>query len=316
MGRISYRLTLNELALQDCNQFWLKFGGRISSYEKFKVLSITGGIPRYLEEIKPAFSAEENIRALCFMKGGPLVHEFKDIFSDIFSRRSHVYKKIVQILSGGAQDIKSLCRELNITQTGLISDYLDDLMKSGLISRDYTWNIVSGAISRLSHFRLSDNYMRFYLKYIDKNLLKIENDDFSFKSLSALPGFEGMMGLQFENLVLKNRAYIKKCLHISTEEVICDNPFFQRKNARQPGCQIDYLIQTKFGGLYVCEIKFSRHPIHMDVIAEVQKKLDGLYYPKGFSIRPVLIHVNGVHEDVINSGFFASIIDFSALLES
>lgn len=314
VGRISYRLTLDELPLQDCNKFWLKMGDYISAYEKFKVLSVTGGVPRYLEEIKPALSAEDNIRDLCFIKGGPLVNEFNDIFSDLFSTRSSTYKKIIQTLSNGAQEIKSICNSLNITQAGFISEYLDDLVKSGFITRDYTWNIVSGEISRLSYFRLSDNYLRFYLKYIDKNRLRIENDEFSLKSLSSLPNWEGIMGLQFENLVLKNRNYIKECLHIVPEEIISDNPFFQRKSGRYLGCQIDYLIQTKFGGLYICEIKFSKQLITPDVISEVQKKMDNLRYPKGFSCRPVLIHVNGVQENVIDSGFFADVINFANLL--
>ncbi|MBP9691702.1 MAG: AAA family ATPase [Alphaproteobacteria bacterium] len=310
LGRISYRLTLEELPLKDCNQFWSRTGGQISVYEKLKVLSVTGGVPRYLEEIKPGLSAEENIRALCFVKEGPLVNEFNDIFSDLFSHRSPTYKKIVRALSNGPMEIKDVCHLLAITQAGFISECLDDLVKSGFVSRDYTWKISSGEVSRLSHFRLSDNYIRFYLKYIDKAHFKIENNDFAFKSLGSLPGWETMMGLQFENLVLRNRKYIKEVLNIKPDEIISDNPFFQRKTAKQAGCQIDYMIQTKFGGLYLCEIKFSKHPIGKDIIPEVQQKLDSLNYPKGFSCRPILIHVNGVHEDVIDSGFFAEIIDF------
>ena len=314
LGRISYRLTLQELPLKDCNQFWLRVGDYVSPYEKLKVLSITGGVPRYLEEIKPALSAEENIKDLCFVKGGPLVNEFNDIFSDLFSDRSPTYKKIVQTLSNGPMEIKDICQSLGIIQTGFISTCLEDLAKSGFISRDYTWKISSGDVSRLSHFRLSDNYIRFYLKYIDKARLKIENDEFAFKSLASLPGWDTIMSLQFENLVITNRKYIKDFLGIKPEDVIADNPFFQRKTHKHPGCQIDYLIQTKFGGLYVCEVKFSKHPIGKEVISEVQQKLNDLSYPKGFSCRPVLIHVNGVHEDVTDSGFFAEIIDFGSLL--
>jgi len=34
---------------------------------------------------------------------------------------------------------------------------------------------------------------------------------------------------------------------------------FQKNNTKnQQGCQIDYLIQTKYNGLFVCEIKFSK----------------------------------------------------------
>mgnify|MGYP001134536893 CR=1 FL=1 len=316
LGRISYRLTLEELPLNDCNQFWLRGGDHISSFEKLKVLSVTGGVPRYLEEIKPTLPAEENIRDLCFIKGGPLVNEFNDIFSDLFSHRSPTYKKIIKTLSNGPIEIKDISSSLGITQAGFISECLDDLVKSGFISRDYTWQISSGEVSRLSHFRLSDNYIRFYLKYIDKSRLKIENNDFAFKSLSHLPGWNTIMSLQFENLVLRNREYIKNCLHIKPEEIVSDNPFFQRKTKKHPGCQIDYLIQTKFGSLYVCEIKFSKHPVGKDIINEVQQKLKNLIYPKGFSCRPVLIHVNGVQEEIEESGFFTEIINFGSLLEN
>ena len=70
MGRISLELTLNELPLSTCNLFWRK--KMVSAYDKFKILSVTGGVPRYLEEIDPAVSAEENIYKLAFRKGGLL----------------------------------------------------------------------------------------------------------------------------------------------------------------------------------------------------------------------------------------------------
>jgi len=38
--------------------------------------------------------------------------------------------------------------------------------------------------------------------------------------------------------------------------------------------------------------------------------------PKFFSYRPVLIHVNGVSEELKEQGYFAAIIDFGKLLET
>jgi len=314
VGRISYRLSLEELPLSACNQFWKKTGDKISSYEKLKILSVTGGVPRYLEEIKPTLSAEENIKDMCFSRGGPLVNEFKEVFSDLFSKRSATYKKNVQILASGSLEIKKICGQLKIQQTGYISECLDDLIKSGFVTRDYTWHLKSGEISRLSHYRLSDNYLRFYLKYIDKYRLKIENNEFALKSITSLPGWEGVMGLQFENLVLKNRAYIKNSLRVRPDEIVSDNPYFQRKTVQGPGCQIDYLIETKFGTLYVCEIKFTKHEIGLEVIGEMRKKLLSFKYPKGFSCRPVLIHANGIKDEVVESDYFSDIIDFGELL--
>ena len=43
------------------------------------ILSVIGGVPRYLEEIKSDLSAEDNIKNLCFKTSGILSHEFDDI---------------------------------------------------------------------------------------------------------------------------------------------------------------------------------------------------------------------------------------------
>jgi len=50
------------------------------------------------------------------------------------------------------------------------------------------------------------------------------------------------------------------------------------------------------------------------VIDEVKNKLGALMLPRQFSVRPVLIHVNGVHPDILHSQFFARSIDFGELL--
>ncbi len=315
-GRISLYLTLEELPLLDCNDMLLKQGFRGSDYEKFKLLSVLGGIPWYLEQIQSKFNADDNIKKLCFIKEGLLFHEFERIFHDLFQRRGEVYRKIVEILSEGSCDFNSICQKLNYKKSGVISDYLDSLVESSFVSRDYTWLIKSGKSSRLSVFRLSDNYLRFYLKFIFPNKDRIALDNFTDVSLSQLPNWNILMGLQFENLVLKNRKVIKKLLNLSPNDIISDNPFFQRKSTTKSGCQIDYLIQTRFNTLFACEVKFSQHEITNDIIQEMKEKIARLVLPKGFSCFPVLIHINGVSESVKDSGYFAEVIDFSTLLNS
>lgn len=87
MGRISIDLSLQELPLFDCAKFWGRKEKSITSYEKFKILSVTGGIPLYLEHIDPDLTAEENIRKLCIMPHGLLFEEFEKVFSDLFRNR-------------------------------------------------------------------------------------------------------------------------------------------------------------------------------------------------------------------------------------
>lgn len=315
IGRISLTLKLEELKLFDCNEFWPK---NISAYEKFKVLGVTGGIPKYLEEINSKESAEENIKQLCFTDGGLLVKEFERIFSDLFLRNSIFYKKIIHVLADGAKEQteieEAVCNGSDRKHIGRISEYLWELSESGFIKRDYTWDLKTGRDSKLSKYRLQDNYLRFYVKYIEKNLTKIERNAFSWKSLGLLPEWNSMMGFQFENLVLNNRKTIHKILDIKSDEIISENPFFQRNTLRIPGCQIDYMIQTKYGSLYICEIKFTKNTIDSSIVQEVETKFERLKFPKGLSCRFVLIHVNGVDNNVIDSDFFYRIIDMSELL--
>jgi len=124
------------------------------------------------------------------------------------------------------------------------------------------------------------------------------------------------MGLQFENLVLKNCEQLFDCLEISTSDVIMFGPFFQRGTRRRKGCQIDLLIQTRRRTLYLCEIKFQANEIGVEVIEQIRKKQEKLSSPKGFSIHPVLICVNGVTEKVRASEYFDKIIDFSDFLRT
>lgn len=309
MGRISLDLFLEELPLHECNEFWNAEEKRVSSFDKFKILSVTGGVPRYLEEILPNQSAESNITRLCFQKEGFLFSEFDHIFSDLFSSRSSIYKKIVERLAEGPCELKDIYLALGREKSGIISEYMEDLETAGFISHDFTWHLKTGLDSKLSHYRLKDNYLRFYLKYIDPNKKKIKRE-----GMKLLPQWQSTMGLQFENLVLSNRKAVHKFLDIDAADIINDNPFFQPKIKDRPGCQIDYMIQTKFSTCYVCEIKFNSNKLSIAVIEEMKQKIRSLSLPKAISVRPILIHVNGVDEEVEESGFFSSIIDFSKLL--
>ncbi len=314
LGRISIKIKLDELSLTTCNRFWKPHSERISTYDKLKLLSVTGGVPRYLEEIQPNLPAEENIRQLCFQKEGLLFDEFKNIFSDLFDNRSHIYEEIVRTLVKKNCELEDIYDNLNVQKSGKVSGYLNDLILAGFVSRDYTWKIRDGRESKLSHYRLKDNYLRFYLKWIEPNKSKIERDESLERSLKSLPGWETIMALQIENLVLHNRKAIQKKIGIESSDIIANNPFFQKKTNTQKGCQIDYAIQTKHQFLYICEIKFKRTSIGTDVIREVEEKIKRIQAPKHYSFLPVLIHVCGVDDEVIESGYFAHIIDFGDLL--
>lgn len=312
VGRISLKLTLQELPLSVCDEFWGQKKNNISSFEKFKILSLTGGIPRYLEEIKPHLSAEENIHKLCFTPSGLLFSEFEDIFNDTFSRRAKIYKDIVSCLIKGGKTFVEVCQALDRPPHGVMSDYLSDLVESGFVAEDFVYKI-GGKVSGLKRYRLKDNYLRFYLKYIQPVKEQIKSGIYETKLLEDLPSWNVMMGLQFENLVLGNVVSLCRHLKIPLSSLEAASPYFQRKTLRTKACQVDLLIQTK-NCLYVCEIKF-RKKIEWQVVQEVQTKISKLKIPKSISVRPVLIFEGDISESLKKDDYFTVQISFGDLLK-
>jgi len=311
LGRVSMRLRLLELPIQDCHGFWSDSCKNVSSYDKLKFLAVTGGVPRYLEEVVPVLPVDENIRRLCFQRDGILFHEFEQIFSDLFDRRGSIYRRIVSHLSGNSSVMQGIFDGLGMQKNGVLSSYLEDLTLAGFVARDFAWNLKTLEVSKLSRYRLCDNYLRFYLKYIQPNRHRIEKGRFVSKPPEVLSSWDSFMGLQFENLVLQNPDPIWQACSLSPSEIAQDGPYFQTQTRSRRGCQIDYLIQSRYGPLYLCEIKFRRSPIGVSVVQEVQEKIDRLKVPRHCSVIPLLIHVGGVTETVEHSDFFARIIDFT-----
>ncbi|TXI36960.1 MAG: hypothetical protein E6Q59_08590 [Nitrosomonas sp.] len=164
-------------------------------------------------------------------------------------------------------------------------------------------------------YRLSDNYLRFFIKYIEPNLPKIEKNAYEEIALSSLPGWETMMGFQVENLLLKNRPLLLKSLGIEAVELVADNPFIQYQTTRYKGCQIDYLIQAHSKNLYFCEFKFKRRELGLEVIESTKEKEQRLSAPRGFAKIPVLFHLGDVTQAVFDERYFYRIIDITSYLD-
>ncbi|MEI8295432.1 MAG: hypothetical protein WCG04_02780 [Alphaproteobacteria bacterium] len=303
---------MEELPLNDCMKFWKSSENMNPAYEKLKVLSVTGGVQKHLELIDRSLSDEENIRRLCFLADGPLANEFDRIFLEVFGVRNEIYKLITKRLSQGSANQEELLLFTGKEKSGDMSGYLSEMLAAGFVSRDYTWHLDPFKVSKLSRYRLKDNYTRFYYKIILPNKSKVQSG-FFVDPLAGLPEWDSIMGLQFDNLILNNKEMIFQKLGISLEDIVYANPYFQRETNKQQECQIDLLVHTKDKVLHVCELEYSMSPVGPQIINEVKAKIANIALPKSFSCRPALIHVNGVSDEVIQSGYFSTIIDFNDL---
>ncbi|MEW6747265.1 MAG: ATPase [Planctomycetota bacterium] len=312
VGRISFAMDLGPLPLHACDLFWGERRGRVSSLEKLKLLSVTGGVPRYLEEIQPERPAEANIRRLCFRKEGLLFSEFPQIFSESLSSRAPVYEQICRALAHGDKSLVEVAEVLGRERSGVLNRYLHHLELSGFIRKYSVYAPGRASPSRHHKYRLVDNYSRFYLRYIDPLKEPIRQGLYASASLDQIVPWEVILGLQFENLVIGNLPVLLRLIGVESSLVRSASPYFQRRTNRQKACQIDLLIQTK-QTLYICEVR-CRSRIERGIRDEVSRKIEALRVPPGMSIRPVLVYEGDLDPSIRSEGTFDALVCFRDLL--
>ncbi len=314
VGRDSWDVLLDELPPCDCNRFWGKAGDRTSSYEKLAVLSVTGGVPKYLEELDPALSADENIRRLCFQREGFLFREFDQIFNDVFGKRAEGYKAILESLAHGSRTVSEISTALGKDRSGHLSEHLEDLVQGGFLARDRMFDPKTIRPTRTEKYRLRDNYARFFLRYVAPRRDAIEKGLLRGLPLDQLPEWDTVLGLQFENLVVNNVTALSKLMGLERTPLLAAAPYLQRPTVRKKGCQVDLLIRTRHS-LYVVEIKL-RKAIPLSVVDEVREKVLRLPSDRRVSIRTALVYEGTLDKAIMSEGYFDFLIPFDQLLKS
>ena len=314
-GRFSRDYVLGELSLAECAEFWGPVLERVDVKEVFNVLSVTGGVPRYLEEMDPGRTAEENVRRTCFSPDGVLYRDFDAIFNPLYGKRVPEKRAILDLLCAGPMSGAELAEATGRGRNGFFARTLRELGQGGFITDDPGTNPETGRAARPSKYRLRDNYTRFYLKYVRPHRSEIEAGSYRHASLEHLPEWPVVTGLQFENLIVNNARELVPHLGIGNATVLSAAPYRNDRrthDGRPFGCQIDLLVQTARTA-YVVEVK-RMHRIGPEIEAEVAEKLKRLPVRPGVSKRPVLVYAGELSKSVEADGFFDAIVPASRLL--
>ena len=312
-GRFSRNIVLRELPLDLCVKFWRGKEKRIAPREIIDVLSVTGGVPRYLEEVDPSLSADENIRRMCFVEDGPLFKDFNAIFGEVFGETSLVKADILRRLSEGPATCTELADRLGVERGGSLSRNREELCEAGFIAKDDNVNPATGRKSKLARYRVGDNYTRFYVKYVEPHEDEIRIGRYGFGTLSELTGWESDKGFQFENMVANHATALLPYLNLSGITVKSAAPFLLKgKRGEKKGVQIDLLVQTARVA-YLVEVKRRAH-IGREIEMEIADKVAAFPKKRGISIRTALVYDGELDAAVARSGTFDVLIPFSRLL--
>ena len=288
VGRNSLDVEVRELPLREAIQVIGPTADRMSSTEKFDILSVVGGVPRYLEEIRPSLTVDENVRRMCFLKQGLLFREFDETFNAVFGPEAINRRSVLETLSGGSMTASAIAEKLGVAVNGHLTRTLKELEYAGFVARESNLNAETGKPARIDRYRICDNYTRFYLHFIEPNRKAISGGLFRFASMEQLKGWESQLGYQFENLIVNHVGDLFVHLGVDRSLVLSAAPYAQRGTKRGEGCQIDLLVQTRRTA-FIVEIK-RRREIGPEVMEEVMEKVRRLKVSKGVSVRTALVY--------------------------
>ena len=261
-NRVSRKIRLLPFNLYETKLFLKSRGINYTDYDTLQVYMAIGGVPHYLEKLQKGLSVSQNMDRLCFSKDGILNEEFKQLYASLYDD-SEKHMKIIRTLSTSNKGLprKELIKSSGIASGGDFSIKLEELLESGFVS-EYAYYQNK---KQLTLYRLSDEYSKFYLKFIEKNK---NGGEGTWMKLSIAQSYKTWSGFAFETVCLKHVNQIKKALKI--EVIYSTNHSWFNENT-----QIDLLIDRADNIINLCEMKFYNAAVTIDkkIYLKLKKKI-------------------------------------------
>lgn len=311
LGRRSLNFVLPELPICDAVKFWGDRFDDTSTREILDTLAVTGCVPKYLEEMNFSVGVAENIRRTCFSPDGYLFEDFEDIFNRVFGKSALRKRSILSALSNGPKTVSEISHVLGVVRNGTLADELKDLDTAGFVAQDRGINPETGRPALEIKYRIKDCYTRFYLHYVEPVRERVMKGLYAIASLDSMPGWDAMLGLQFETLVMNNFHSLLPALGLDRANILSVGPY-ARRGQRGEGCQIDILFQTEFLA-YAVEVKRMKN-IDLSVIDEVKAKLSRFPRRENVTLRKALVYDGTLSPQVEERRYFDVLIPARSLM--
>jgi len=271
-NRLTRQIRLLPFTLSETENFLQLKNINLTRFQIIELYMAFGGVPYYLKQAEPGFSAAQIIDRACFTKDGSLRNEFEQLYASLFDE-SHYHSKVVALLAKTRKGLtrNELLDSAGISTGGTATKILSELEESGFI--DY--NIPFGKQAKDALYRLSDEFTRFHFDWI-KPLGKNSPGTGYWLSLQNNPKKNTWAGFTFEALCLKHVPKIKESLGIASLETTQSAwRYLPDKDSTEKGAQIDLLIDRKDSTINLCEIKFANSEFVIDAnyAAELRNKI-------------------------------------------
>ena len=192
-GRADRILYLKPFPIRTINEVMGDYGVK-GMKALFDCYVLTGGMPKYLD----LFTANSTLsfeKMLEFMlqADSPLINEGRNLLIEEFGRDYGTYFSILELISLG----KTARMEMQSILEMDIGGYLDRLESTfGIISKHKPINAKPN--SRLQKYRITDNFLNFWFRFIYRNRSAVETGNFDYVREIIHRDYSGHCGLMLE----------------------------------------------------------------------------------------------------------------------
>ena len=288
-GRRTGQIKLKQIPFRFYNEFFPdKTEKELTQY-----YSITGGVPKYIElfyDSKDIYEAIENnvLSKSSFLYDEPNFLLHREV-SEVGS-----YFSLIKIIAAGSRKLSKIASALELKQTGL-TKYLKTLINLDILEREVPVTEDNPEKSKRGLYKIKDNFMVFWFKFIFPNLNYIESghSELAMKKIRA-------------NLIDTHIAYIYE--DICTEKMwqlnadgIWDFHFNKVGRWWNNDTEIDIVAIDKAGNdIIFGECKYSNNKIGFDVLNELERKAARVEWRKTERRNHfILFSINGFSDDLL-----------------
>lgn len=253
-NRLTEKIQLLPFNLYETEQLLKHNNIQLTRYDILQIYMAMGGVPHYLENIRPGESVAQSIDRLCFSKDGFLRTEFDNVFASLFDHHEN-HSTIIRTLASVRKGLTrtDIMLKSKISSGGTLTKVLQELEQSGFIENYTPYQGIKDSI-----YRLSDEYSMFYIKYIENS--KPSNSGVWTK-LYNQSSYKTWAGFSFETICIKHIDQIKEGLKIAGINSVHGS--WIEKNTNN-SAQIDLLIDRDDNVINICEMKFYNAEYALD----------------------------------------------------
>ena len=301
--RITHEMHLHPFNLYETEQMLLSHNVHWDKLSILQIFMALGGIPYYLEMLKPTDSVVSAIDRLFFGRDATMANEYDRLFKSLFKDPTP-YLEIIRALARDKQGITrdEILKRTSMTDNGHFSEYLTNLIKCDFIRYYFVKN--TKIKKNDGFYQLTDMFVIFYNTFLTRPM----TEDHFWSMHINTPQVNSWYGLSFERVCMLHIPQIKHALGIDRISV---EYYSWRSKESVEGAQIDLLLERADRIINLCEMKYSTSEITIDKDEDLKlRNRQNAFVSETqtrYAVVPILVSTYGLRTNLYSGGIYQQV---------